>query len=92
MVAALAGVRAAIIDLDGTMLDTLPDFHVALNGMRQALDHPGQGVCAPAGAVRRPEAEQERLPHRTRCACLRCLQAATVAQQPVYGRRPPTPW
>ena len=29
----LAGVRAAIIDLDGTMLDTMPDFHVALNGM-----------------------------------------------------------
>ena len=30
----LRGVRAAIIDLDGTMLNTLPDFHVALNGMR----------------------------------------------------------
>ncbi len=30
----LAGVRAAIIDLDGTMLDTVPDFHVAINGMR----------------------------------------------------------
>jgi phosphoglycolate phosphatase len=29
----LAGVRAAIIDLDGTMLDTMPDFHVAINGM-----------------------------------------------------------
>jgi phosphoglycolate phosphatase len=27
-------IRAAIIDLDGTMLDTVPDFHVALNGMR----------------------------------------------------------
>lgn len=34
----LAGVRAAIIDLDGTMLDTIPDFHVAINGMRQELD------------------------------------------------------
>ncbi|MGV7210710.1 phosphoglycolate phosphatase [Oxalobacteraceae bacterium A2-2] len=33
----LAGVRAAIIDLDGTMLDTLPDFQVALNGMRAEL-------------------------------------------------------
>ena len=32
--AVLAGVRAAIIDLDGTMLDTVPDFHVAINGMR----------------------------------------------------------
>ncbi|MBJ7312810.1 phosphoglycolate phosphatase [Rugamonas sp. CCM 8940] len=30
----LAGVRAAIIDLDGTMLDTLPDFQVAVNRMR----------------------------------------------------------
>ncbi|PWF49135.1 phosphoglycolate phosphatase [Massilia glaciei] len=27
-------IRAAIIDLDGTMLDTVPDFHVAINGMR----------------------------------------------------------
>lgn len=29
-----AAIRAAIIDLDGTMLDTVPDFHVALNRMR----------------------------------------------------------
>ncbi|MBV7538275.1 phosphoglycolate phosphatase [Duganella sp. sic0402] len=33
----LAGVRAAIIDLDGTMLDTIPDFHVAINAMRAEL-------------------------------------------------------
>lgn len=33
----LAGVRAAIIDLDGTMLDTVPDFHVAINRMRAEL-------------------------------------------------------
>jgi len=32
-----AHIRAAIIDLDGTMLDTMPDFHVALNGMRADL-------------------------------------------------------
>ena len=32
-----AAIRAAIIDLDGTMLDTMPDFHVALNGMRADL-------------------------------------------------------
>jgi phosphoglycolate phosphatase len=32
-----AAVRAAIIDLDGTMLDTVPDFEVALNGMRAEL-------------------------------------------------------
>lgn len=37
MAGVLAGVRAAIIDLDGTMLDTIPDFHVALNGMRAEL-------------------------------------------------------
>jgi phosphoglycolate phosphatase len=30
-------VRAAIVDLDGTMLDTVPDFEVALNGMRAEL-------------------------------------------------------
>ncbi|MBG6223166.1 phosphoglycolate phosphatase [Janthinobacterium sp. CAN_S1] len=36
----LAGVRAAIIDLDGTMLDTVPDFHVAINGMRTEFDLP----------------------------------------------------
>ena len=33
----LCGVRAAIIDLDGTMLDTVPDFHVAINRMRADL-------------------------------------------------------
>lgn len=30
-------IKAAIIDLDGTMLHTIPDFHVALNGMRAEL-------------------------------------------------------
>lgn len=30
-------VRAAIIDLDGTMIHTLPDFEVALNGMLKDL-------------------------------------------------------
>lgn len=32
-----AAIRAAIIDLDGTMLDTMPDFELALNGMRAEL-------------------------------------------------------
>jgi phosphoglycolate phosphatase len=32
-----AAVRAVIVDLDGTMLDTVPDFQVALNGMRGEL-------------------------------------------------------
>ncbi|MGB9992413.1 phosphoglycolate phosphatase [Pseudoduganella rhizocola] len=36
----LRGVRAAIIDLDGTMLDTMPDFHVAINNMRSELSLP----------------------------------------------------
>ena len=30
-------IRAVIIDLDGTMLDTVPDFHVAVNRMRCEL-------------------------------------------------------
>ena len=29
-----AAIQAAIIDLDGTMLHTVPDFELALNGMR----------------------------------------------------------
>jgi phosphoglycolate phosphatase len=33
----LTGIRAAIIDLDGTMLHTAPDFHVAVNRMRADL-------------------------------------------------------
>lgn len=37
MAAVLRGVRAAIIDLDGTMLDTMPDFEVAINLMREDL-------------------------------------------------------
>ena len=31
-------ILGAIIDLDGTMLDTVPDFHVAINAMREELD------------------------------------------------------
>ena len=33
----LTGIRAAIIDLDGTMVHTAPDFHVAINRMRNDL-------------------------------------------------------
>ena len=33
-----AEIRAAIIDLDGTMLDTAPDFLVAINAMRAELE------------------------------------------------------
>ena len=35
--AALCGIRAAIIDLDGTMVHTAPDFQVAINRMREEL-------------------------------------------------------
>lgn len=35
MKAGAAPIRAAIVDLDGTMLDTVPDFHVAINRMRE---------------------------------------------------------
>lgn len=38
MRAGAAAIRAAIIDLDGTMLDTVPDFEAALNGMRAEFD------------------------------------------------------
>ena len=33
----LPGIRAAIIDLDGTMIDTAPDFQVAINRMRAEM-------------------------------------------------------
>ena len=32
-----APIRAVIVDLDGTMLDTVPDFHVAINRMRDEM-------------------------------------------------------
>jgi phosphoglycolate phosphatase len=38
MKAGSAQVRAAIIDLDGTMLDTVPDFHLAINRMRAGFN------------------------------------------------------
>ena len=34
----LSGIQAAIVDLDGTMLDTAADFHVAVNRMRAEFD------------------------------------------------------
>lgn len=39
-VMALTGIAAAIIDLDGTMIDTAPDFQVAINLMRADFDLP----------------------------------------------------
>jgi phosphoglycolate phosphatase len=42
----LPGIRAAIIDLDGTMLDTAPDFHAAINRMCAELDLPPVGIDA----------------------------------------------
>lgn len=40
----LSGIRAAIIDLDGTMVDTALDFHAAVNRMRQDLSLPAQDI------------------------------------------------
>lgn len=34
----LKGIRAAIIDLDGTMIETIPDFLVAINRMREEFE------------------------------------------------------
>jgi len=39
-----AGIRAAIIDLDGTMMDTAPDFLVAVNAMRSELELAPVGI------------------------------------------------
>ena len=33
----LRGIRAVAVDLDGTMVDTLLDFHAAVNRMRDGL-------------------------------------------------------
>ncbi len=33
----LQGIRGVIIDLDGTMVHTAPDFHAAINGMRAEI-------------------------------------------------------
>jgi phosphoglycolate phosphatase len=37
----IANIRAVIVDLDGTMVDTLGDFDVALNATLRELDRPG---------------------------------------------------
>ncbi|MDO8298776.1 phosphoglycolate phosphatase [Lacisediminimonas sp.] len=34
----LAAIRGVAIDLDGTMIDTAPDFHIAINRMRAEID------------------------------------------------------
>ncbi|WP_296943136.1 phosphoglycolate phosphatase [uncultured Massilia sp.] len=49
MRAGAAAIRAAIIDLDGTMLHTVPDFELALNGMRA-----GFGLAPITAAVIEP--------------------------------------
>lgn len=40
----LEGIRAAIVDLDGTMVDTAPDFLVAINRMRADLALPATDI------------------------------------------------
>jgi phosphoglycolate phosphatase len=41
----LTNIKAAIIDLDGTMLDTAPDIHAAINLMRADLQLPPQSLA-----------------------------------------------
>lgn len=40
----IEGIRAAIVDLDGTMVDTAPDFLVAVNRMRSDLGLPATDI------------------------------------------------
>jgi ribulose-phosphate 3-epimerase len=70
-----AAIRAAIIDLDGTMLHTVPDFELALNGMRAdfGLAPITAGHHRPDGRQgfgkadpRRAGARLRRRPHRRR--------------------------
>jgi phosphoglycolate phosphatase len=39
----MQGIRAAMVDLDGTMVDTLGDFDVSLNRMLEGLSRPAVG-------------------------------------------------
>lgn len=47
-----SGIRAVIVDLDGTMVDTAGDFHASVNAMLLALAHqyPQHGPVAPMSA------------------------------------------
>ena len=47
----LAPLRAAVIDLDGTLVDTLGDFTAALNIMLRELGHPELPVQVVAGFI-----------------------------------------
>ena len=40
----MRGIKAVIIDLDGTMLHTAPDFHIAVNRMRAELELAPLGI------------------------------------------------
>lgn len=44
--AAQLSVRAVLLDLDGTLLDTVPDLHLAANAMLRELGRPETGVDA----------------------------------------------
>ena len=46
-----AALRAAILDLDGTLVDTLGDFHAALNHMLLELQLPAVSAEAVAGFI-----------------------------------------
>ena len=42
-----ANIKAVIIDLDGTMLNTAPDFHAAINRMRAEFPLPPLPISSP---------------------------------------------
>ena len=65
-------IRAAIIDLDGTMVATMPDFHVALNGMLADL---GLGLISLAAITPLVGKGSE---HLIRSVLARDADAATV--------------
>ncbi|QYF94623.1 phosphoglycolate phosphatase [Massilia sp. PAMC28688] len=64
--------RAAIIDLDGTMLDTVPDFHIAINRMRS--EHQMSPISADAVALMVGKGSE----HLIRSVLALDLDAATV--------------
>lgn len=68
-------IRGAIVDLDGTMLDTLPDFEVAINRMRAEL---GLGPVAAAQIARMVGKGSE---HLIRGVLALDLDEQTVAQR-----------
>lgn len=93
-----SGIRAAIIDLDGTMVDTAPDFQVAVNRMRAEFDLPplelaviisfvGKGtenLIARVLACDLPPMEAERLFERAIASYMRSYQGVNGQFSSLY--------